>query len=89
MIQFNEKTLLKKQTIFVILSREQYSLRKWRVYCLDLISGEMQDLAGKFTVSEQSSLPGFDIRTIPKAQNSQLKDINKNVKCTNLGSVRN
>ena len=49
----------------------------------------MQDLAGKFTVSEQSSLPGFDIRTIPKAQNSQLRDIKKNVKCTNLGSVPN
>ena len=27
MIQFNEKTLLKKQKLFVILSREQYSLQ--------------------------------------------------------------
>ena len=88
MIQFNEKTLLKKQKLFAILSWEQYSLRKLRVYCLHLISVKIQGLAGKFTVTEQLSLPGFDINTTSKAHNLPI-DINKNVKCTNLGSVRN
>ena len=44
-------------------------LRKWRVYCLHLILGEIQGLAGKFTVTEQPSLPGFDINTTSKAHN--------------------
>ena len=73
MIQFNEKTLLKKEKLFAILSREQYSLRKWRVYSLHLISGEIQGLAGKFTVTEQPSLPGFDINTISKAHNPPIE----------------
>ena len=64
MIQFSEKTLHKKQKLFAILSREHYSLRKWRVHCLHLISGEIQGLAGKFTVIEQPLLPGFDMNTI-------------------------
>ena len=69
MIQFNEKTLLKRQKLIAVLSREQYSLRKWRVYCLHLILGEIQGLAGKFTATEQPSLPGFDINTTSKAHN--------------------
>ena len=52
MIQFNEKTLLKKQKLFAIQSREQYSLQKCRVYYLHLISGKIQGLAGKSTVTE-------------------------------------
>ena len=52
MIQFNEKTLLKKQKLLAIQSREQYILQKWRVYCLHLISGKIQGLAGKSTVTE-------------------------------------
>ena len=33
MIEFNEKTLNKKQKLSVILSRDQYSLQKHRAYC--------------------------------------------------------
>ena len=73
MIQFNEKTLLKKQKLFAILSREQYSLRELPVYCLHLISGEIQDFAEKFTITEQPSLPGFDINTISKAHNLPIE----------------
>ena len=67
MIQFNEKTLLIKPKFFAILSREQYNLRKWQVYCLHLISGEIEGLAGKFTDNEQPSLPGFDTVNILKS----------------------
>ena len=66
MTHFNEKMLLKKQKLFVILSQEQYSLQKGRVFCLYSIS---QGLAGKFTVTEQPSLPRFNINTISKAHN--------------------
>ena len=36
MIQFNGKTLLKKQKHFSILSQKQYSLQKWRVFGLNI-----------------------------------------------------
>ena len=73
MVQFNEKTLLKKQKLFAICRGEQYSLRKWQVYCLHLISGNIQDLAGKFTLTEQLTLPGFNVNTISKAHNLSIK----------------
>ena len=81
-----KKILPKKQKLFAILRREQYSLQ---VYCLHLISGEIQGLARKFIVNEQLSLPGFDMNTISKVHNFQLRDINNNVKRANLGSVPN
>ena len=90
MIQFNEKTFLKKQKLFAILSREQYSLQKWQVYCLHLIPGEVQGLAGKFTVTKQPLLPGFDINTISKAHNLPIEryeqecKVSEFRKCTKL-----
>ena len=51
MIQFSEKTLHKKQKLLAILPREHYSLRKWRVHCLHLISGEIQGLAANLPSS--------------------------------------
>ena len=55
MIEFNEKTLNKKQKLSVILSRDQYSLQKHRAYCyqphIQQYTVKRQGLAGKFTVS--------------------------------------
>ena len=74
MIQFNEKTLLKKQKLFAILSREQSSSRKWEVFCLHSISSKIQGLVGKFTIiAKQPLLLGFDINTISKAHNLPIE----------------
>ena len=73
MIEFSEKTLNKKQKLSVILSLEQHSLQKHHAYCLHLISVEGQGLSGKFTVTEQPSLPGFNTSSISKAQNLPIE----------------
>ena len=72
MTKFNEKTSNKKQKPSAILSQETQSLRIEHIFCLDLISKEIQVLAGKFTLFQ-------------RRKTFQLRDINKNVKCTNLG----
>ena len=73
MTKFNEKTSDKKQKLSVILSRETQSLRKEHVFCLDLISKEIQDLVGKFTIIRQPWLSGFDINTVSKAENLPIE----------------
>ena len=73
MTKFNKKTSNKKQKLSVILSRETQSLRKEHVFCLDLISKEIQDLVGKFTIIRQPWLSGFDINTVSKAENLPIE----------------
>ena len=73
MTQFNEKTSNKKQKLTVILSLETESLRKEHVFCLHLISKEIQVLAGKITVFRRPSLSGFDINTVSKAEDLPIE----------------
>ena len=73
MTKFNEKTSNKKQKLSVILLRETQSLRKEHIFCLDLISKEIQVLAGKFTVIRLPSLSGFDINTVSKAEDLPIE----------------
>ena len=73
MTKFNEKTSNKKQKLSVILSRETQSLQKEHIFCLDLISKEIQVLAGKFTVIRQPSFSDFDINTVSKAEDLPIE----------------
>ena len=57
--------------------------------CLHLISGEIQDFAEKFTITEQPSLPGFDINTISKAHNLPIERYEQECKVSEFRSVRN
>ena len=73
MTKFNEKTSNKKQKLSVILSWETQSLQKEHIFCLDLISKEMQVLVGKFAIIRWPSLSGFDINTVSKAEDLPIE----------------
>ena len=88
MTKFNEKTSNKKQKLSLMLSPETQSLQREHIFCLDRSDFEGNTSLGGKIYHHQVALVvrGFDINTLAKAEDlPQLRDINKNVKCTNLG----
>ena len=91
MTKFNEKTSNTKQKLSLMLSPKTQSLQKEHIFCLDRSDFEGNTSLGRKIYHHQVALVvrGFDINTLAKAEDlPQLRDINKNVKCTNLGSVQ-